>query len=138
MALTTLITSENFSLLENEIIDFCMEFGKAGVEIRTGAKIISVAQYSACAPVEFTGTTPVKCTGPDPGDPGRMLSHYELADNGTGLADRGSSKFFHELRRFETRKDAYDLNVGKLSVYLVSLLSLQSKAALDTKAGQVY
>ena len=132
MALTTLITSENFSLLENEIIDFCMEFGKAGVEIRTGAKIILTT------PVEFTGTTSVEFTGLDPGDPGRMLSHYELADNGTGLADRGSSKFSHELRRFETRKDAYDLNVGKLSVYLVSLLSLQSKAALDTKAGQVY
>ena len=119
MALTTLITSDNFSLLENEIIDFCMEFGKAGVEIRTGAKIILTT------PVEFTGTTSV----------GRMLSHYELADNGTGLADRGSSKFSHELRRFETCKDAYDLNVGKLSVYLVRLLSLQSKAALDNKAG---
>ena len=121
MALTTLITSENFSLLENEIKDFCMEFGEAGAEIRTGIKIIF--------------TTPVEFTGPDPAHPGRMLSHYELADNGTRLTDRGYSKYTHELRRFETRKDAYDLNVGKLSVYLVRLLSLQSKAALDTKAG---
>ena len=75
MATTNLpqITMDIFSQLEGEIIDRFMEFGEAGDEARSGVEIVWVR--------------PVKFTGPDlsPGHESRMLSAYELNEEGTAL-----------------------------------------------------